>query len=140
MKTKFLTVICAVILAGLQSCSCKKGTEAVTELSTGSWELKEIFGEPLDTGEFTKIPVLNFDKTEGRVSGNSGCNSMSGSYSIKEDKITFGPIAQTKMACPGSGEGKFMTLFNSVQTFKLQANKLNLFDGNGTKVLSYTKK
>lgn len=140
MKTKFLTVICAIILAGLQSCSCKKGTEAVAELSTGSWELKEIFGEPIDTGEFAKIPVLNFNKAEGRVSGNSGCNSISGSYSIQEDKITFGPMAQTKMACQGNGEGKFMTLFNSVQKFKLQKDKLNLYDGNNTKVLSYTKK
>lgn len=140
MKTKFLTVICAIILVGLQSCSCKKGAEAVAELSTGSWELEQMHGESIDPGEFAKIPALNFDKAESRISGNSGCNSMSGSYTINEDKITFGPIAQTKMACQGAGEGKFMTLFNSVQKFKLQGDKLNLYDGNGSKVLCFKKK
>lgn len=140
MKAKFLSVICAIVLVGLQSCSCKKGAEAIAELSTGSWELEQTFGDPIDKGEFAKIPVLNFDKAENRISGNSGCNSMSVSYNIKEDNISFGPIAQTKMACQGTGEGKFMTLFNSVQKFKLQGNKLKLYDGNGTKVLSFIKK
>lgn len=140
MKTKLVTVICAILLVGLQSCSCKKGAEAVAELSTGSWQLEEINGEAIDSGEFAKIPELNFDKAEGRVSGNSGCNSMSGSYSINEDKIKFGPIAQTKMACQGVGEGKFMTLFNTVQKFKLQGDKLKLYDGNDSKVLCFKKK
>lgn len=140
MKTKFLTAICTIILVGLQSCSCKKGAEAVAELSGSAWELEQLFGESIDPSQFAKIPALNFDKSESRVSGNSGCNSMSGSYTIKEDKITFGPMAQTKMACQGVGEGKFMTLFNSVQSFKLKGDKLNLYDGNGTKVLCFKKK
>lgn len=62
MKAKFLSVICAIVLVGLQSCSCKKGAEAIAELSTGSWELEQTFGDPIDKGEFVKIPVLNFDK------------------------------------------------------------------------------
>lgn len=139
MRTKFLTVICAIVLVGLQSCSCKKGTEAVTELSTSSWELAEINGKPIKKEDFAKIPVLNFDKTENRVSGNSGCNSISGSFKVEEDKITFGPVAQTKMFCQGSGEDQFMTGFNTVQKFKL-GKKLDLYDGSGNKVLCFTKK
>ena len=61
MKTKFLTIICAIVLVGLQSCSCKKGAEAVTELSKSSWELAEINGKPIDKQDFAKIPTLNFD-------------------------------------------------------------------------------
>jgi len=139
MKTRFLTIICAIVLVGLQSCSCKKGAEAVTELSKSSWELAEINGKPIDKQYFAKTPTLNFDKAESRVSGNSGCNSMSGTFKVEEDKITFGPIMGTKMACEGSGENQFMTAFNTVQKFKL-GNKLYFYDGTGNKVLCFTKK
>lgn len=139
MKTRFLTIICAIVLVGLQSCSCKKGAEAVAELSTSSWELAEINGKPIDKQDFAKIPTLNFDKTESRVSGTSGCNSMSGTFKVEEDKITFGPIMGTKMACEGTGENQFMTAFNTVQKFKL-GKKLYLYDGVGNKALCFTKK
>ncbi len=139
MKTRFLTIMCAIVLLGLQSCSCKKGAEAVAELSTSSWELAEINEKPIDKQDFAKIPTLNFDKTESRVSGNSGCNSMSGTFKVEEDKITFGPIMGTKMACEGTGENQFMTAFNTVQKFKL-GKKLYLYDGVGNKALCFTKK
>lgn len=140
MKTRFLTAICTILLVGLQSCSCKKGAEAVAELSAGSWELKEINGKSIDKTDFAKIPELNFTKEENRVSGNSGCNSMSGTYKIEEDKITFGPIAGTKMACEGTGENQFTTAFNTVQKFKLQGKTLKLYDGIGNKALCFKKK
>ena len=139
MKTRFLTVICAIVLVGLQSCSCKKGAEAVTELSKSSWELAEINGKPIDKLDYARIPTLSFDAAESRVSGNSGCNSMSGTFKVEEDKITFGPIMGTKMACEGTGENQFMTAFNTVQKFKL-GKKLYLYDGIGNKALCFTKK
>ncbi|RRJ93382.1 META domain-containing protein [Flavobacterium macacae] len=139
MKTKFLAVICVIVLAGLQSCSCKKGAEAVTELSKSSWELAEINGKAINKPDYAKIPELKFDPSESRVSGNSGCNSISGTFKVEEDKITFGPLAQTKMACEGSGENQFTTAFNTVQKFKL-GNKLYFYDGSGNKVLCFTKK
>lgn len=139
MKTRFLAVICTIVLVGLQSCSCKKGSEAVTELSKSSWELAEINGKPIDKQDFAKIPTLNFDPAESRVSGNSGCNSMSGTFKVEEDKITFGPIMGTKMACEGTGENQFTTAFNTVQKFKL-GKKLYFYDGSENKVLCFTKK
>ncbi len=38
---------------------------------------------------------------DGKVHGSDGCNRLSGSAVIQGDVITFGPIATTKMACPG---------------------------------------
>jgi heat shock protein HslJ len=36
---------------------------------------------------------------DSRVAGHSGCNRYIGSYEQDGNKLTFGPIAATKMAC-----------------------------------------
>jgi heat shock protein HslJ len=36
----------------------------------------------------------------GRVDGFSGCNQFMGTYSIDHDRVTFGPLAGSMMACP----------------------------------------
>jgi heat shock protein HslJ len=36
----------------------------------------------------------------GRVDGFSGCNQFMGSYTIDHDRVTFGPLAGSMMACP----------------------------------------
>jgi heat shock protein HslJ len=36
----------------------------------------------------------------GRVDGFSGCNQLMGSYTIDHDRISFGPLAGSMMACP----------------------------------------
>ena len=36
----------------------------------------------------------------GRVDGFSGCNRLAGSYTLDGDRLTFGPLAGTMMACP----------------------------------------
>lgn len=42
---------------------------------------------------------LNFNQTENQLSGFSGCNRFTGSYSLKADSIKIGPLAATKMFC-----------------------------------------
>lgn len=37
-----------------------------------------------------------------RLSGTSGCNRFSGSYQLNTTALTLGPIATTRMACPGT--------------------------------------
>ena len=36
---------------------------------------------------------------DGSLSGNSGCNTYNGSYTVTGDQITIGPLASTRMAC-----------------------------------------
>jgi heat shock protein HslJ len=38
---------------------------------------------------------------DGRVALNAGCNRGGASYRVDANQITFGPLALTKMACPG---------------------------------------
>lgn len=39
---------------------------------------------------------------DGRASGTTGCNRFSGSYDVNTTALTLGPLAATKMACPGT--------------------------------------
>jgi heat shock protein HslJ len=46
-----------------------------------------------------------------RASGFSGCNRYSGSYTLKNGLLSFGPLASTRMACAGTGgdiEGAYL--------------------------------
>ncbi|BDU20028.1 META and DUF4377 domain-containing protein [Dyella sp. GSA-30] len=45
---------------------------------------------------------LQLDFSAGRLSVANGCNRLGGSYSIKEDRLSVGPLMQTMMACPDS--------------------------------------
>jgi heat shock protein HslJ len=51
-----------------------------------------------------KSPVLDFGE-QGFVSGSTGCNQISGQASVTDNTLTLGPLASTRMYCPGfSGE------------------------------------
>jgi heat shock protein HslJ len=46
-----------------------------------------------------------------RASGFSGCNRYTGSYTLKDGLLSFGPLAGTRMACVGAGgeiEGAYL--------------------------------
>ncbi|WP_321791936.1 META domain-containing protein [Caballeronia sp. J97] len=58
-------------------------------------------------GENNAQPLtLDFSTANGRrqASGFSGCNRFAGAYELKNGKLTFGPLAGTRMACV-SGAG-----------------------------------
>jgi heat shock protein HslJ len=45
---------------------------------------------------------LQLDFSAGRISVTNGCNRIGGSYSVKSDRLSVGPLMQTMMACPDS--------------------------------------
>ncbi|VXB74714.1 Heat-shock protein (fragment) [Burkholderia sp. 8Y] len=51
--------------------------------------------------------TLDFSTESGRrrASGFSGCNRYTGAYDLKDGKLSFGPLAGTRMACASSVGG-----------------------------------
>jgi heat shock protein HslJ len=72
---------------------------------------------------------------EGRLSGSSGCNSFSGTYEVKGEMISTGPIAMTLMACAEIGvmeqEQLFLAYLQDVKTFKFSDGQLEIIRSNG---------
>src|SRR5215510_5562882 len=42
---------------------------------------------------------ISLSFADGRVSGRTGCNTFTGSYTLAGNSIKFGPIAATRMMC-----------------------------------------
>ncbi len=53
----------------------------------------------------------NIAFSNGRISGTSGCNRFSGPYDVNTTALTLGPVAATKMACPGTAMEQETKLF-----------------------------
>jgi heat shock protein HslJ len=88
-----LLVITGIGLA-LQGCESARPFERVT------WQLSELGGVGITKVHEGQAAYLYFDDgPPQRVSGSTGCNRLSGSYSLRGSGLTFGPLATTKMAC-----------------------------------------
>lgn len=77
-------------------------------------------------------PKAYLEFADGKVTGSDGCNRLSGSAVVSGDVITFGPIASTKMACPGmqGTEGVLAALTGEV-TWRIDYNVLTLASASG---------
>jgi heat shock protein HslJ len=71
------------------------------QLENKKWMLTELMGQEFVPGEGMAQAFLYFDMETGRISGNNSCNMLNGSYELREgNRISFGQMASTLMACP----------------------------------------
>ena len=71
------------------------------QLENKKWMLTELMGREFVPGEGMAEAYLYFDMETGRISGNNSCNLVNGSYELQEgNRISFGRMASTLMACP----------------------------------------
>ena len=90
----------------------------------GTWNLIPALSSDTAAG---KIPQLKFDLKTNRFSGNTGCNSMAGSFVIKQDALSFGEnIISTKMACPGYNEKIFLDNLLKTNRYQIKNGVLQL--------------
>ena len=52
---------------------------------------------------------------DGKVSGTTDCNGFSGTYSLKQGTLEFGPFTSTLMYCEGSQEQDFIKMIKKGQ-------------------------
>ena len=98
-------VLVSICIAGtaLAMSSCRSVEKAMPLSSiNGEWNIIEVNGSKVTPGESRTLPFITFDTATGRVSGNSGCNRMMGSFDVnaKPGSLSLGAMAGTKMMCP----------------------------------------
>jgi len=78
----------------------------------------------------------------GRAFGSGGCNSFSASYERSGDKLTFGRIAGTRMACADGMEveSDFANALASAAGFRIAGEKLELVDAAGALLATFSAK
>ncbi|MDC1286916.1 YbaY family lipoprotein [Gammaproteobacteria bacterium] len=110
-----------------------KSSQARPTLTGRKWVLQSIDGEAISVAENQPAPFIQFvpQGEANIVSGNAGCNNFNGSYEIGSDKLSFGNLASTMMACPQMElEGRFHQALGKVNRFAISADRLILYSSN----------
>ncbi|GHC67581.1 META domain-containing protein [Limoniibacter endophyticus] len=131
-----IAFLSAAMLASTAGSAWAISTQTATP--TGSWTLAEIDGEEVQA---ERVPTLDIVDT-GDVSGVGGCNRFAGKAEIRDDEMSFGALASTKMACDETAmqlEQVYLKAFETVASWKLEEDqsKLILADTQGQPVLVF---
>ena len=115
-----------------------KNKIALYELE-GEWNIVKVYGDTLST-DLEVRPGVKFDIADGRISGNSGCNRITGelrSDETVENSISFHGVAATRMMCPDmETEKNILSALNNVRTYGILENgNLVFFTAGGAVVL-----
>lgn len=110
---------------GLQACanSALPAPQAPMTLWGTHWKLTAIGAQPVMP---QSKATLQFPEA-GRVAGNGSCNRFSGMVTVAQDRITFGQMASTKMACMGEAmaqETTYLAALQKAQRVELQGDLL----------------
>jgi heat shock protein HslJ len=72
--------------------------------------------------------------TDGKFNGNDGCNTILGSFTVAGNRLTFGDISGTKMACldaRGATATTIRAVLTAPLTYQIDARRLTLTSDNG---------
>ena len=120
------------LLAVLFLAACTGKTSASIQ---GTWKLVSYNQTPAVPNVETSIEFK-----DGQLSGNVGCNSFGGDYTVDGNTITFSPVISTMMFCADVAEQESSTLavLQKTTTFMLDGNSLTItsVDGNSSIVLA----
>lgn len=97
VRHSFRFVLFPVLCGLLAACaSTASAPEPVADLAGSRWTVVSVDGSAPARGE----EALSIDfSVDGRVNGNSGCNSFSGPYIRDEDVLRIGELMSTRRAC-----------------------------------------
>jgi heat shock protein HslJ len=104
------------------------------------WKLTEIMGKPAPKTEDAKSAYITFNDEDNQVSGNSGCNSFSGTYQLSpENKIAFSAMVATRMMCANMEiENKLNSIFPAIDSYTISENTLCLNESATTTLARFT--
>lgn len=115
--------------------------DATTSLENTSWALVS-WGVPgAETSVIAGSTVTLEFSAAGEVGGNGGCNSYGGTYTVQDDRLVFGEIASTLMACADQSvteqEMAYLAALQSAGRFAITDDALTLWVDDENGVLNF---
>ena len=124
----------------------------------GETVLSYVAGMPGVEGDWTVISVLYDDairsvvvdtdltadfSADGTVSGNTGCNSFRGDYTLEGEKLRVGPLTATEDACPtteaSEQEAGYLAALESAVRIEQAGPELTLLNPKGQMAVTLTR-
>jgi heat shock protein HslJ len=138
-------LLCALVLTTLAACSLVRPPPALARASAvplldTHWRLSQIGGEVIDNPVGERAVSVSLTASNSAVTGNSGCNRMSGRYALEGDMLKFDALVATKMYCESRMqlEQSFTNALLSVIRWRITGQTLELFDETGKPVATFT--
>jgi len=115
--------------AATASGSAPAGSAAITDLGGTTWLLVQL---GTTTELALVVPDIGFAE-DGTVSGFAGCNTFTGSYTVTGSALSLGPLATTKVGCPGPAgavEADVLAGLAGVRSWSVGADGRLVLDGS----------
>ena len=135
-----LAIITLLVASGLILSACTSGG-ASADLKGTSWTLVSYGPAENQTPAAPGVETSLIFGTDGRVSGNLGCNSFGGNYEVKNGSLVFSQTISTMMACQEpqmTQESTAFQVMTGTVSFKLEGNTLTIYDTSGAIAIMFS--
>lgn len=107
-------------------------------LAGTKWLLTSAYGSTVSERRGSLQVHMQLNDSDETVFGFAGCNRFGGSYSLEGNKIKFGNVAITMMACPEGGdtEMQFMKALAEVDEYRINGGTMSGYAG-GALIISF---
>ena len=131
MKNIIGILLSAFVLA---SCAGSKNRDSFdNKITEKYWKLVALNSEAIEwqDGQQKEAHII-LKEDENRLTGNTGCNTMGGTFEISRgNQIRFSKFFSTRMACMGvEYEQEFLLALESASKFEIKDDTLFLFNDN----------
>ena len=137
MTIRWLPVL--FVLGVLTGCGSNGSTGDRPALENTRWALIRVADSPVGGGSVQRDPHLILRRQDHRVSGFTGCNQMTGAYTLDGPTLAFGQMISTRMACLEAGgmetEAAFTAALQQVRGWSITGERLTLSDAAGRPVI-----
>lgn len=131
IKKIVMLLFCIMVVCVFSGCITQS-----SGLSGTTWKLDSYSqGSVMKTALPDVDTYLTFNKNN-QLSGNVGCNSFGGGYSVSGDRITFGQLASTEMYCNATGvmgqESSVLGFLAGEKSFTIVGDVLTITGSDGS--------
>lgn len=132
-----LAACAAGLLIALGGCAATAPPAAAPGPEGGLWSLVALHGQALPALPLARVPMIEL--RDGQVAGTSGCNRLSGAYTLAGTSLRFGPVVGTRMMCPDGMalERDVLAMLGAVAGWRMQGAQLALLDAGGQPLASF---
>jgi heat shock protein HslJ len=127
------TPICLLLLMALHSSPSADDRRLI-----GTWRVELVNGHAVFDRDKTELSIVE----DGSVSTTVGCNRIAGKPKIDGDRITFGRMASTMMACLGPMaqlEANYVAALGATRSFQIERSKLTFRDSSKTDLVVFSR-
>lgn len=132
LSDRFYTALLLLFITMVTACTMqpRRGDTAGDTIQDAYWVLLSLEGEEVEMQNDTKTAYMRLQENENDVSGFTGCNRLSGNYTLSGTQLRFSKLRSTRMACPDMAtENKLLEVLGQVTSYNITGDLLTLYGG-----------